>query len=70
MGKLNGFIQPETLEEGREYYWLDDSTNSHHHMLPVRFVSYDPSPAFVIVSDETGRKRCLRAELFVQATYA
>jgi hypothetical protein len=58
--------------DGGEYLWADRRPQAEQPtFLPVRFVSYDPCPAFVILRDAEGvRRRCPRDEVFVIASRA
>jgi hypothetical protein len=62
-------IRPTTFETGREYLFLEQWSKGRKGALtPVKFYTYDPCPAFVIVRTEMGNKwRCPRDELFVPA---
>ena len=59
----NGFARPATFEDGQVYL-----RRPFRPGLPpayVRFVRYDPCPAFVWVCEEDGRRvRCPRDDLF------
>lgn len=59
-------VQPETFENGGEYFWFDGRERGRKkELVRVRFFSYDPCPAFVIVTTEIGKKhRCPREALF------
>ena len=56
-------IRPGTFVDGEEYL-LKEQLADETVLVPVTFVAYDPSPAFVIVRNGTGRQRCLRDDLF------
>jgi len=56
-------IRPSTFVDGEEYL-LKDRLEDKPALAPVTFVAYDPSPAFVIVCNGSGRRRCLRDDLF------
>jgi hypothetical protein len=61
------FIRPETLQDGMEY-WLAERNGSSNRRVytPVTLVTYDPSPAFVIIKNCAGRKiRCPREDIFM-----
>jgi len=56
-------IRPGTFVDGEEYL-LKEQLADETVLVPVTFVAYDPSPAFVIVRNGSGRQRCLRDDLF------
>ena len=60
--------RPRTLEVGREYLLLEHNGDGHGPaVMRVRFTSYDPCPAFVILRTEWGKKRrCLRDDVFIK----
>jgi hypothetical protein len=65
-----GYTRPKTLEDGNRYFLreqpgdCDQSTYS-----PVLFLKYDPCPAFVIIQDQSGkRRRCLRDNIWLPQT--
>lgn len=62
--------RPETLEEGKEYLWQENTRSANGPSIQqVTFVSYHPCPAFVVVQDEEGKRwRCLREEIFTLET--
>jgi hypothetical protein len=59
-------VQPDTFEIHGDYFWLERKDNGRKvEMVPVRFSSYDPCPAFVIVATEIGKKhRCPREAVY------
>jgi hypothetical protein len=62
--------RPSTFTPDRDYLWLDRQVNAvsltkEPVHRPVRFVAYDPCPAFIIIRNGDGsRKRCLREDLY------
>ncbi len=66
MEAIGSLIRPVTLTEGAEYLRLEHPENGNKPTPTlVRFIGYTACPAFVIVSDSSGRRgRCLREELF------
>jgi len=58
--------RPATLIEGSEYL-MKKSTDGNQvpTLVPVKFVAYEPHPAFVIVSRGEDHQRCSRDNLFV-----
>jgi hypothetical protein len=63
-------FRPATLVEGKQYLLRETRGNGTMVVLiPVKFVDYTSSPAFVIVSNGSGmRIRCLREALFSNET--
>lgn len=60
-------VRPQTLEAGHEYLLRSEpAKNIALSLVKVRFVEYDPCPAFVIVKSPAGTKRCLRDDLFTR----
>jgi hypothetical protein len=61
-------IQPETFENNGVYFWLEGRENGKKkELVQVRFSSYDPCPAFVIVATEIGKKhRCPREAVYAE----
>ena len=61
-------IRPDTFEAGGEYLRAERlRAPLASAFIPVRFVAYDPCPAFVIVRGPDGvRRRCPRAELYAR----
>ena len=57
-------IRISTFVDGEEYL-LKERLEDKPALVPVTFVAYDPSPAFVIVRNGSGRQRGLRDDLFV-----
>jgi len=60
------FNRPQSFESGKVYLyrerWVDGKRRAPSI---VKFVTYDPCPAIVIIRDFGGRKtRCLRDDLF------
>ncbi len=66
MEAISSVIRPDTLIEGAEYILFERAAIGNKPTpTSVRFVGYTACPAFVIVSDSSGRRvRCLREELF------
>jgi hypothetical protein len=62
-------VQPESFENDGVYFWLEGRENGKKkELVQVRFFSYDPCPAFVIVATEVGKKhRCPREAVFADA---
>ena len=69
MQQVNGFVHPQSFQDGREYMLLFGPRNGQvNELVPVKFAAYDPCPAFVIVSSELGKRwRCPRDEVFSKA---
>ena len=67
MDPITTIMRPDTFEPGGNYLWLQiqaAAEGSAH--IPVRFIKYDPCPAFILVGDDNGKKwRCPRDELFI-----
>jgi hypothetical protein len=57
-------IRPGTFVDGHEYF-LKERFEDKPALIPVKFIAYDPCPAFVIVRKGSGRQRCLRDDLFI-----
>ena len=57
-------IRPSTFVDGKGHL-LIEQLEDKPALAPVTFVAYDPSPAFVIVRNGSGRQRGLRDDLFV-----
>jgi len=57
-------IRPCTFVDDKGYF-LSEQLEDKPALAPVTFVAYDPSPAFVIVRNGSGRQRGLRDDLFV-----
>jgi hypothetical protein len=56
--------RPLTFKEGLQYLLRKGGAESG--TTPVRFLRYDPCPAFVIVTDSMGQVlRCPREDLFL-----
>jgi hypothetical protein len=70
MAQSRKLIQPDTFEYDGEYYWLEGrERGKKQELVPVRFSSYDPCPAFVIVATEIGKKHRLpREAVFAERT--
>lgn len=66
MATMSELVHPITFIEDRRYLCLQGRPNGGAPVLvPVRFITYDPCPAFVIVRTGPGRRiRCLREDLF------
>jgi hypothetical protein len=60
-------IHPLTLNEGRDYLLRVHQVNGQNPVyLPVRFMSYHPCPALVVIGDGNGQQwRVPRDELFI-----
>ena len=58
--------RPHSLENGNAYLYQDrDGVGQYQNFSVVKFLDYDPCPAFVIVQKLDGsRLRCLREGLF------
>jgi hypothetical protein len=49
-------LHPLTLNEGKDYLLRVHQDNGHNPVyLPVRFISYHPCPALVVVGDVKGQ---------------
>ena len=59
-------FRPYSLEKGKDYLYRERGIDPERKKpLIVKFISYDPCPAIVIISDPSGCKiRCPRADLF------
>jgi hypothetical protein len=59
-------IRPGTFIDGEEYLLIEGSgsINQLPVLVPVKFIAYDPSPAFVIVRQDNRRLRRLRDDLY------
>lgn len=56
--------RPATFVKGGQYLWR--STLPSQETKVVRFIGYDPCPAFIIVLDSSGQKmRCPRDDVFL-----
>ena len=66
MIKKNSLVRPGTLIEGAEYLIVEqDRKRRAFVMAKVKFLSYNSSPAFVVVSTGTGKRiLCPREDLF------
>jgi hypothetical protein len=63
--EMNQFVQPTTFNDNALYWLLTPSGGRYYYNL-VRFIKYDPCPAFVIILDGAGlRRRCLRQNLWI-----
>jgi hypothetical protein len=60
-------LRPITLNEGKEYLLRVQHDNGHNSIyLPVRFISYHPCPALVVVGDDDGQFwRVARDDMFL-----
>lgn len=60
------FIHPYSLKAGKNYLLRERQLDSGRKVPSiVKFVAYDPCPAFVIIQDSRGLKiRCLREDIF------
>lgn len=59
-------VRPANLVEGAEYLVGERNGEvSERSLVPVRFVAYCASPAFVIVRNGKGKMRCAREEIFL-----
>jgi hypothetical protein len=60
------FIHPYSLERGKDYFYREREIDCKHNtFFIVKFVSYEPCPATVIIQELSGRKiRCPRDDLF------
>lgn len=60
------FIRPYSLEYGKVYFYREREFDGERKTPSiVKFVTYDPCPAIVIIRDFGGRRnRCLRDDLF------
>ena len=59
-------VRPATLVEGNEYLLNKrQDAAAERSVVPVRFVAYCSSPAFVIVSNGHGKMRCAREDVFL-----
>ena len=60
------FVRPYSFARGKEYFYREREIDCERNSPSiVKFVSYDPCPAIVIISDPSGRKvRCPRDDLF------
>lgn len=58
--------QPQSFENGNVYLYRERGPDGHRRAPSVvKFVNYDPCPAFMIVYTLDGfRQRCLREDLF------
>jgi hypothetical protein len=54
--------RPASLQVGGEYLLQARGVPFLEH---VRFIAYDPCPAFVIVSSGANRRRCPRDDIFI-----
>ncbi|MDX1435409.1 MAG: hypothetical protein R3335_01265 [Anaerolineales bacterium] len=61
-----GLIRPTTLKDGGRYLLREQLWECRRSAYrPVKFVQYDPCPAYVVVEDQCGRKRrCLREDIW------
>ena len=61
-------VRPVTLEEGSWYFLRRKSANQRpQSWKPVRFISYTPCPAVVIVATQPGKRISIaREELFME----
>ena len=59
--------RPQSLENGKTYLYQDRvGVGQRQEFSVVKFLDYDPCPAFVIVQILDGsRLRCLREDLFI-----
>lgn len=60
------FTRPEYFERGKVYLYREREVDGNRRAPSiVKFVTYDPCPAILIIRDFFGRKsRCLRDDLF------
>jgi hypothetical protein len=60
-------VRPLTLDEGKEYFLRIHRDNGHVPVsAPVRFVSYHPCPALIVVGDGNGQFwRVARDDIFL-----
>ena len=60
------FIRPQSFDSGKVYLYREREVDGNRGApLIVKFVTYDPCPAILIIRDFVGRKtRCLRDDLF------
>ena len=75
---ISELLRPSTLIDGGEYILrerpaYDGRHDAGHHagftLTPVKFLKYDPCPAFAIIQARTGqRMRCCRDDLFIDAS--
>jgi len=58
--------RPQSFENGNTYLYQErDAVGQRQELSDVKFLNYDPCPAFVIVQIMDGsRLRCLREDLF------
>ena len=63
------YLRPQTLIEGQRYSLTERGQDGDGATYTeVLFVAYTSCPAFVIISNGSGRKvRCLREDLFIRA---
>ncbi len=66
----NGYHRPKTFLEDEVYSRrvLDEWSQVQGYRT-IKFIGYDPCPAFVIVQDGTVRKRCPREEIFAESNH-
>ena len=69
MDQIRELVQPATFVSEGKYFWLEGRERGRQQeMTPVRFSSYDPCPAFVIVTTEIGKKhRCPREAVYADS---
>jgi hypothetical protein len=57
--------RPATLIDGGHYRLIQrDGAAAEPRFIPVTFLAYTACPAFVIVSEGDGRRRCPRLDLY------
>jgi len=55
MKPILGIIRPATLDDGSKYLLRTPNSNGHDpDYIPVKFVSYDSCPAWVVVRNGDG----------------
>lgn len=70
METLGKLARPLTFEQAGEYLWQAKAGVSGKTTGSlVRFIAYDPCPAFVIMQNGTGRVRCPRDEVFMKPAW-
>lgn len=59
-------MRPKTLKAGEPYFYITRDVRGHPLVgCMVKFIDYDPCPAFVIIEQAAGsRIRCSRDDLF------
>ena len=80
---ISELLRPSTLIDGSEYILREprvyDARHDARHdaghragftLTPVKFIKYDPCPAFAIIQAGTGqRMRCCRDDLFIAGSF-